>query len=274
MTSNDERQDSVLTAKSIIDRFRLDGRTALVTGGGQGIGRAFAHALAEAGASVAVVDQRLDTAESVAGELEAKGARALALQADVTNPDQVAVIVETIVDQWGTLTIGVNNAGIGQWVDSEAMSAADWDRMLDINLKGVFLCAQAEARVMLPNGYGKIISTASMSGTIANTPQNQAAYNASKAGVIHLTKSLAAEWAARGVRVNCISPGYTRTQLVDDLLKTELGQRVLPVWTSRIPMGRMCDVTELQGALVFLAAEASDYMTGHDLIIDGGYCCW
>jgi NAD(P)-dependent dehydrogenase (short-subunit alcohol dehydrogenase family) len=146
--------------------------------------------------------------------------------------------------------------------------------MLDINLKGVFLCAQAEARVMIPGGYGKIINTASMSGSIVNMPQNQAAYNTSKAGVIHLTRSLATEWAEHGIRVNSISPGYTRTQLVDDLLKTELGQKVLPVWMSRIPMGRMGEVTELQGAAVFLASEASDYMTGHDMVIDGGYSCW
>lgn len=266
--------DTVLNARPILDRFRLDGRVALVTGGAQGIGRAYAHALAEAGASVAIVDQALELAEEVAAELKAKGSRAIAVKADVTRADEVQAMIETVEKALGPLTIGVNNAGIGQWVDSETMAESDWDRMLDINLKGVFLCAQAEARVMLPRGYGKIINTASMSGTIVNFPQNQAAYNISKAGVIHLTKSLATEWAPKGIRVNCISPGYTRTKLVDDLLETELGQTVQPVWMSRIPMGRMCDVTELQGAVVFLACEASDYMTGHDMVVDGGYCCW
>lgn len=266
--------DPLLTTKSIMERFSLRGRSALITGGGQGIGRAFAHALAEAGANVALVDMNLATAETVAHELEAKGVRALAIRADVTDPDQVAGAVRQIVDAFGGLTIGMNNAGIGQWVASEDMSAADWDRMLDINLKGVFLCAQAEGRIMLEAGYGKIINTASMSAHIANTPQRQSAYNASKAGVIQLTRSLAAEWAPRGVRANSISPGYTRTQLVEDLLLTPEGQQMMPEWMRLTPMGRMAEVTDLQGAAVFLASEASDFMTGSDIVIDGGYLCW
>jgi NAD(P)-dependent dehydrogenase (short-subunit alcohol dehydrogenase family) len=127
---------------------------------------------------------------------------------------------------------------------------------------------------MLGAGYGKIINTASMSAHIVNTPQNQVAYNASKAGVIHLTRTLAAEWAPRGVRVNSISPGYTRTKLVDDLLATPIGQRMMPKWMDMTPMGRMIDVTDLQGAVVYLASEASDLMTGHDMVIDAGYCAW
>lgn len=266
--------DPVLEVEPILERFRLAGRTALVTGGGQGIGRAFAHGLAEAGASVAIVDLRLDLAEEVAGELEKKGVKAMAIQADVTKPDQVTAMVSTIVDAWGTLTIGVNNAGIGLWSDAESTPYADWLRMIDIDLNSVFLCAQAEARVMLPAGYGKIINTASMSGHISNTPQNQSAYNTAKAGVLHLTRSLAAEWAKRGVRVNSISPGYTRTKLVEDLLATPLGQTMLPTWMGMTPMGIMAEVTDLQGAVVYLASKASDYMTGHDMVIDGGYCAW
>lgn len=127
---------------------------------------------------------------------------------------------------------------------------------------------------MLAAGYGKIVNTASMSAHISNTPQNQSAYNTAKAGVLHLTRSLAAEWAPRGVRVNSISPGYTRTKLVEDLLATPLGQTMLPTWMGMTPMGRMAEVTDLQGAAVYLSAPASDYMTGHDLVIDGGYCCW
>ena len=217
-------RDSVLEAKPILERFRLDGRVALVTGGGQGIGRAFAHALGEAGAAVAVVDMRIDLAEGVAHELAQKQVDAIAVQTDVTKPGQVAAMVAAIVAKWGTLTIGVNNAGVGLWADAESMDYAEWLRVIDINLNSVFLCAQAEARVMLPAGYGKIINTASMSGHISNTPQNQSVYNASKAGVLHLTRSLAAEWAKRGVRVNSISPGYTRTKLVDDLLATRYGE--------------------------------------------------
>jgi NAD(P)-dependent dehydrogenase (short-subunit alcohol dehydrogenase family) len=192
----------------------------------------------------------------------------------VTKADDVQAMVKTVVDKWGKLTIGVNNAGIGQWVNAEEMSEADWDRMIAINLKGVFLCAQAEARVMIPAGYGKIVNTASISGRISNTPQNQVAYNASKAAVMHTTRSLAAEWAPRGVRVNSISPGYTRTKLVEDLLATPIGQQMLPAWMALTPMKKMAEVTDLQGAVVYLASEASDYMTGSDIVIDGGYCCW
>ena len=266
--------DPVLSSKPILERFSLEGRVALVTGGAQGIGRAFAHALAEAGAAVALVDIQFEKAETVAGELEKKGVEAIAIKADVTKRDQVEAAIQTVMKKWSKLTIGVNNAGIGQWVPSEDMSEPDWDHVLNTNLKGVFLCAQAEARVMMPQKYGKIINTASMSGSIVNTPQDQAAYNTSKAGVIHLTKSLAAEWAPDGIRVNCISPGYTRTQLVDDLLKTPVGQKVLPTWLGFTPMARMAEVTELTGAVVYLAAEVSDFMTGSDIVIDGGYCCW
>jgi NAD(P)-dependent dehydrogenase (short-subunit alcohol dehydrogenase family) len=266
--------DKLQNTKPILERFRLDGRVALVTGGAQGIGRAFAHALGEAGAKVAVVDLAADKADDVTNELSNKGIEAITVTADVSSADQVQKMVDTVVDKWGTLTIGVNNAGIGDWTAAEDVTGANWDKMMNLNLKGVFLCAQAEGRVMLKAGYGKIINTASMSGHIVNTPQKQVVYNTSKAGVLHLTRSLAAEWAARGVRVNSISPGYTRTQLVDDLLQTPEGKEMLPHWLSFTPMNRMAEVTDLQGAVVYLAAEASDFMTGHDLVIDGGYCVW
>lgn len=266
--------DPILSTPPILSRFQLNGSVALVTGAGQGIGRGFAHALGEAGAAVAVVDMKIDLAESVAHELAQKGVDAIAVEADVTKPEQVQAMVDAILAKWGKLTIAANNAGIGLWVDSEEMSLAQWQRMIDVDLTSVFLCSQAAGRVMLAAGYGKIINTASMSGHIVNWPQNQAAYNTAKAGVIHLTRSLATEWASRGVRVNSISPGYTLTKLVDDLLATPIGQQMLPDWLGRTPTGRMIEVTELQGAMVYLASPASDAMTGHDLVVDGGYLAW
>lgn len=266
--------DNMLSAKPILDRFRLDDRVALVTGAGQGIGRAFAHALGEAGAAVAIADLVTERAENVVAELTDKGIDALAITADITQADQVQAMVDSVLNQWGKLTIGVNNAGIADWTAAEEVSLENWNAINDVNLKGVFLCAQAEGRVMLETGYGKIINTASMSASIVNTPQNQVVYNTTKAGVLHLTRSLGAEWAARGVRVNSISPGYTRTQLVDDLLQTPIGKAMAPKWLALTPMGRMAEVTDLQGAVVYLASEASDFMTGNDMIIDGGYCAW
>ena len=266
--------DSVMTTAPILERLRLDGRVALVTGGGQGIGRAFAHALGEAGAAVAVVDLVAERAHSVAAELEKKGVDALAIAADVTGADQVQGIIDRVMRQWGRLTIAVNNAGIGGWASAETMSEAHWDQVMELNLKGVFLCAQAEGRVMLEAGYGKIINTASMSAHIVNRPQPQIAYNTSKAGVLHLTRSLAAEWAARGVRVNSISPGYMYTALLEKLLESPEGQQMVPQWVNMTPLGRLGDVTDLQGAIVYLASAASDFMTGHDLVIDGGYSLW
>jgi NAD(P)-dependent dehydrogenase (short-subunit alcohol dehydrogenase family) len=260
--------------KSILDRFRLDDRVALVTGGANGIGRGFAHALGEAGAKVAIVDIDTEGSETVAHELASKGIEAMTLDIDVTRPELMAGMVERIVDHWGTLTIGVNNAGIAEWHDAETMSVEAWRRIMDLNLDGVFYCAQAEARVMLEAGYGKIINTASMSAHIVNHPQHQAAYNTSKAAVLHLTRSLAAEWATRGVRVNSISPTYTRTKLVENFILEPVGAEKYPTWMERTPMGSMAEVGDLVGAVVYLASEASDFMTGHDVVIDGGYLTW
>ena len=255
---------------SMIDRFRLDGKTALVTGGGQGIGLAYAEALAGAGADVAIVDINADTAKSAAETIAGLGRRSLAIVADVRQREDTDRMVETVIGEWGQLDIGVNNAGVGGWASAEDMTEDEWDHVMGVNLKGVFLCAQAEARVMIPRQAGRVINTASMSGTIVNRPQNQVAYNASKAGVIHLTRSMAGEWAKHGITVNCISPGYMRTPLIESPEVAEM----VPLWLEAVPMGRLGEVSDLQGAIVYLASDASGYLTGHDLVIDGGYSVW
>lgn len=272
----DKNLDPVLNAKSIMDRFSLKGKTALVTGGGQGIGRALAHGLADAGASVAVVDLNLDNAEEVATEIKKRNpdVDAFGLKIDVTSPEDVNRMVDSIVAKWGKLTIACNNAGIASWDDSIDMPYETWQKLIKVDLDSIFLCCQAEARHMIKNKYGKIINTASMSGWIANMPQGQTHYNTAKAGVLSMTRSLGTEWAETGVRVNTISPGYTKTKLVADLLETELGKKVSPFWLGRTPQNKMAEVTDLQGAVVFMASEASDYMTASDIVVDGGYLAW
>jgi len=230
---------------------------------------ALAHALAEAGADVACADIDGESAQEAAEKLSALGVRTLALDTDVTDRPQVDEMVKGVVAAWDKLDIAVNCAGIVRSGDAEEMTEDDWDAVLDVNLKGVFLCCQAEARVMLPRSYGKIINIGSMSATIVNRPQTQVSYNASKAGVVHLTRTCAAEWAPRGVRVNCISPGYTRTPLLE-ALPTEL----VALWKSYTPMDRIGTPEDLQGTVVYLASEASDWVTGHNLIVDGGYVLW
>jgi len=253
---------------NILDQFKLTGKKAFVTGGARGIGKSIATAFAQAGADVAIVDLDFATAQQTAKELEQFGVRTLAMKTDVTQPAEVNAMLETIVKAFGAVDIVFNNAGICINVKAEDMTYEQWKRIVDINLTAVFLVAQAAGKQMIKQGHGSIINTASMSGHIVNEPQPQAAYNATKAAVIQLTKSLATEWAPYNIRVNSISPGYIGTEM------TLKATQWIPLWEKRTPLGRMGKPEELQGIVLYLASDVSSYATGSDFIIDGGFSCW
>lgn len=255
----------------ILDTFSLAGRVGIVTGGGQGLGKTFCRAFAEAGADVVVAELNPQTGPQTVAEVEALGRRALFVQTDVADAASVAHMVEETLRAFGKIDFLMNNAGIVQHLEAEKVAPEDWRRVLDVNLTGVFLCAQAVGRHMIERRSGCIINIASMSGLIANTPQCQASYNASKAGVIHLTKSLAAEWAAYNVRVNAIAPGYMNTEMARPFFEDPAWGGV---WMKSIPMHRPGEPEELAPAAIYLASDASSYVTGATLVIDGGYTVW
>jgi len=248
--------------------FELTNQKAIVTGAGGGIGRELAHALSEMGADVALVDINLASIQAVAEELRKYGRECTTHRTDVTHAKDVEQMVNEVLSRWRRIDILVNCAGIAQHAPAEEMSEEDWDHIIDVNLKGVFLCCKAVAPSMIAHKRGKIINIASMSGIIVNFPQPQCAYNASKAGVAMLTKSLAAEWAKYNINVNSISPGYIATEM------TKMVSQYHDVWKKLTPMQRLGEPSELKGAVVYLASEASRLMTGHDLVIDAGYTLW
>jgi NAD(P)-dependent dehydrogenase (short-subunit alcohol dehydrogenase family) len=251
--------------------FTLEGETAFVTGAGSGIGQRIAVGLAEAGASVGCFD--LPSSKGLDGTVEqikGLGRGAIALTGDVTQVTDLQRAVNGVEQGLGPLSVAVNCAGIANAAPAEEMPLEQWQRMLDINLTGIFLSCQAEARVMLPRKQGSIVNIASMSGIIVNRGLLQAHYNTSKAGVIHLTKSLAMEWSDRGVRVNSISPGYTATPMN---VRPEVAEQVKR-FEADTPLGRMATVDELVGPAIFLSSQAASFCTGVDLVVDGGFVCW
>lgn len=255
-----------------MDLFQLNGETAFVTGAGSGIGQRLAVGLAEAGADVACFDlpQQAAGLEVTAERIRAAGRRALVGTGDVTRADDLAAAVAAVESGLGPLSIALNCAGIANAAPAEEMGFEQWRRVHAVNVDGVFLSCQAEARVMLPRRRGAIVNIASMSGTIVNRGLLQAHYNSSKAAVIHLSKSLAMEWCDRGVRVNSISPGYTATPMN---LRPEVAEQV-KVFERDTPIGRMATVDEMVGPAVFLVSRAASFCTGVDLIVDGGFVCW
>ncbi len=257
---------------SIIERMRLDGKHIFVTGGARGIGKSVATAFAEAGADLAIVDVDIDEAQETAKDIFDKtGRKVIAVKTDVTDPVQVDAMIETVVSELGGLEAAFCNAGICINEPAEEMAFEHWKRVIDINLTGVYLTAVAAGKYMMAHGGGSIINTASMSGHIVNVPQPQCAYNASKAGVIMLTKSLAVEWAKKGVRVNCISPGYMGTELINN------APSLVPLieqWNAMAPMGRLGKPEELQSICVYLAGDTSSFTTGSDIVVDGAFTCF
>lgn len=234
-----------------------------------GIGRAVAEGFADAGAQIGIADINLDGAKATAGEIAQKyGVKAVAYQCDVTDQVQVQKLVADFVEDFSKIDVLFNNAGICINNDAQNMTAEEWHNVMDININGVFYVAQAVGKQMIKQGFGSIVNTASLAAIMVVWPQPQVAYNASKAAVVMLTKSMAAEWAKHNVRVNSISPGYTRSALTDAIRKDWRDY-----WTSVIPMGRMAEVEELVGAVLYLASDAATYTTGTDILIDGATSC-
>jgi sorbose reductase len=253
---------------SVLDLFDLHGKRALVTGASSGIGKRVAIAYAEAGAEVALAARHAEALEVVADEIAAAGRRAVPIRCDVTQPEQVSGMLDQVTAELGGIDIAVCNAGIITVTPMLEMPPEEFQSIQDTNVTGVFLTAQAAARAMVRQGQGGvIINTASMSGHIINIPQQVGHYCASKAAVIHLTKAMAVELAPHKIRVNSVSPGYILTELVEPYSEYHA------LWEPKIPLGRMGQPEELTGLYLYLASEAASYMTGSDIVIDGGYSC-
>jgi len=249
-----------------MEGFSLVGKVALVTGGGRGLGRGIALALAEAGADVAIASRTRSDLEAVAGEIEAKGRRARVVVGDVSAPREAHRLVEEAVGWRGRLDVLVNAAGVNRRIPSLEVREEDWDWILGVNLKGTFFVCQAAGEVMVNQGKGSIINIASLLSAVGIP--TLAPYAASKTGVVGLTRVLAAEWGPHGVRVNAIAPGYFRTKMTEGLFSD-------PKWVERlkrqVPLGREGFPEDLSGAAVFLASDASRYITGQVIYVDGGY---
>jgi NAD(P)-dependent dehydrogenase (short-subunit alcohol dehydrogenase family) len=249
----------------------LTGRVAVITGGGRGIGREITHVLAAAGAHIAIAELDPRTGEEASAAMRALGRESMAVQTDVRSSASVDSMTKQVLDRFGKIDILVCNAGVALTTAAETTTDEEWLQVINVNLNGVYWSCRAVGRHMLERKSGAIVNIASMSGSVVNRPQNQAAYNASKAAVVHLTKSLAAEWADRHVRVNSVSPGYISTEMTRQGFANTAWSSV---WMNMTPMARMGEPGEIAQAVWFLASDASSFTTGTDLIVDGGYTAW
>ena len=255
-----------------LDRFNLKARVAVVTGGGQGIGLACVEALLEAGAHVYIADSNPKAAAEGQAAMKVKGYVPEVIEMEVTNSKQVDAAAARVMKEKGRIDILVCNAGIGRSeTAAEDVTDEHWLNVIDVNLNGLFWCCRAFGRHMLAAGRGSIVNIGSMSGVIVNKPQPQANYNASKAAVHHLTKSLAAEWGDRGVRVNAVAPTYINTPLTA-FAKTN--KPMFDAWIDGTPMARIGEPDEIAAVVMFLASDAASLMTGSIVLADGGYTCW
>jgi NAD(P)-dependent dehydrogenase (short-subunit alcohol dehydrogenase family) len=253
-------------------RFRVDGQLAVVTGGGRGIGLACAEALGEAGARLVIIEPDEQAGRAGQEELAAKGYDAELLVGDVTSSERMTEVAALLAARGRPASILVNNAGIGHsGVPSEDVSDEHWLRTMDVNLNGVFWCSRAFGRHMIAARRGSIVNLGSMSGTICNRPQPQTPYNVSKAAVHHMTRSMAAEWAPHGVRVNAVAPTYIATPMV---MANPANQDRIDAWLRDTPMGRLGQAHEVASAVLFLASDAASLMTGAVVPVDGGFTCW
>lgn len=257
----------------VLDLFKLQNKLAVVTGAAQGLGKAMAEAMADCGADIAVLDLNEEKASETAKYIEdTYGVKSRAFQVNVADAEACQKAVSQVYEEWGHIDILLNNAGICINEDAEDVPLSSWHKVIDINMNGVWYMSQAVGRIMIEQKYGNIINISSMSGFIVNDPQGQVSYNTSKAGVAHMTKSLAAEWVKYGIRVNSIAPGYMDTDLVHKTYEAdgEWARR----WNSMTPMKRPGRPEELGPLAVYLASDASTYMTGSVILCDGGYTIW
>jgi NAD(P)-dependent dehydrogenase (short-subunit alcohol dehydrogenase family) len=257
-------------SRNVKDLFNLTGRVAIVTGGSIGLGRQIAEGLAEMGANLVLCARKKERCQQAAEDLQQLGVRTLALGCDVKGPADIQGVVDAALSQFGRIDVLVNNAGISWGAPVEEMRLEDWNKVIETNLTGTFLSAQAAGKVMIKQGRGKIINIASVAGFGGAPPALPAiGYHASKGGVIAFTKDLACKWATHNIQVNAIAPGWFPTHMSSRVLEQN-GEFFL----SQIPLHRFGSDHDLKGAAVFLASDASDYFTGHVLVVDGGQSAW